>query len=122
MRFDPDVAENEDATRRTRLANERTYLAWWRTGLTSIAVGLAAGKLIPELSEGAAWPYQLLGGAYTLLGFALIVFGQRRQIEVERSLRRGEWAPLDARVAVAMTVAGAVLALATVAVVLFAGR
>jgi uncharacterized membrane protein YidH (DUF202 family) len=24
-----------DATRRTRLANERTYLAWWRTGLAS---------------------------------------------------------------------------------------
>jgi putative membrane protein len=123
MRFDPDMAaEQEDATRRTRLANERTYLAWWRTGLTSIAVGLAAGKLIPELSEGAAWPYQLLGGAYTLLGFAFILVGQRRQVEVERSLRRGEWAPLDARVAVAMTVAGAVLALGTVAVVLFAGR
>src|SRR5437870_13076633 len=29
-----------DATRRTRLANERTYLAWWRTGLTSLAVSL----------------------------------------------------------------------------------
>jgi inner membrane protein YidH len=123
MRFDPDMAaEHEDATRRTRLANERTYLAWWRTGLTSIAVGLATGKLIPELSKGAAWPYQLLGGAYTLLGFAFILFGQRRQVEIERSLRRGEWAPLDARVAVAMTVAGALLALATVAVVLFAGR
>jgi inner membrane protein YidH len=114
--------EVEDATRRTRLANERTYLAWWRTGLTSIAVGLAAGKLIPELSDGAAWPYQLLGGAYTLLGFAFILFGQRRQVQVERSLRRGEWAPLDARVAVAMTVAGAVLALGTVVVVLFGGR
>ena len=32
----------QDATRRTRLANERTYLAWWRTGLTSLAVSLAA--------------------------------------------------------------------------------
>ncbi len=38
----------EDATRRTRLANERTYLAWWRSGLTALAVGLAAGKLVPE--------------------------------------------------------------------------
>src|SRR5262245_4072600 len=122
MRFDPHMAEQEDATRRTRLANERTYLAWWRTGLTSIAVGLAAGKLIPELSEGAAWPYQLLGAAYTLLGFFFILYGQRRQVHVERSLRRGQWAPLEARVAVALTVAGALLALATVAVVLFAGR
>jgi inner membrane protein YidH len=115
------MAEPEDATRRTRLANERTYLAWWRTGLTAIAVGLAAGKLIPELSEGAAWPYQLLGGGYTLLGFAFILYGQRRQLEVERSLQRGEWAPLDGRVALGLTVAGAVLGAATMAVVLFAG-
>jgi putative membrane protein len=115
------VAEVEDATRRTRLANERTYLAWWRTGLTAIAVGLAAGKLIPELSEGAAWPYQLLGGGYTVLGFVFILYGQRRQVEVERSLRRGEWAPLDSRVALTLTFAGALLGLATIAVVVFAG-
>jgi putative membrane protein len=115
------VAEVEDATRRTRLANERTYLAWWRTGLTAIAVGLAAGKLIPELSEGAAWPYQALGVGYTVLGFAFILYGQRRQVEVERSLRRGEWAPLDGRVALALTFAGALLGLATIAAVVFAG-
>jgi polyphosphate glucokinase len=29
----------EDAARRTRLANELTYFAWWRTGLTALAVG-----------------------------------------------------------------------------------
>ena len=115
------MAEVVDATRRTRLANERTYLAWWRTGLTAIAVGLAAGKLIPELSEGDAWPYQVLGGGYTVLGFAFILYGQRRQVEVERSLRRGEWAPLDGRVALALTFAGALLGLATIAVVVFAG-
>ena len=116
------MPEVEDATRRTRLANERTYLAWWRTGLTAIAVGLAAGKLIPELSDGAAWPYQALGGGYTVLGFAFILYGQRRQGEVERSLRRGEWAPLDGRVALGLTVAGALLGAATLLVVLFAGR
>jgi putative membrane protein len=116
------MAEAEDATRRTRLANERTYLAWWRTGLTAIAVGLAAGKLIPELSEGASWPYQLLGAGYTLLGFAFILYGQRRQVEVERSLQCGEWAPLNGSVALGLTVAGAVLGAATMAVVLLAGR
>jgi putative membrane protein len=117
----PPMPEEEDATRRTRLANERTYLAWWRTGLTAIAVGLAAGKLIPELSEGSAWPYQLLGGAYTLLGFGFILYGQRRQVQVERSLQRGEWAPLDERVALTLTVVGALLGAATVVVVAFAG-
>jgi hypothetical protein len=68
------------------------------------------------------WPYQLLGGGYTLLGFAFILYGQRRQLEVERSLRRGEWAPLDARVALGLTVTGALLGAATIVVVLFAGR
>ncbi|MET0972771.1 MAG: DUF202 domain-containing protein, partial [Thermoleophilaceae bacterium] len=31
---------DDDVTRRTRLANERTYLAWLRTGLTAFAVSL----------------------------------------------------------------------------------
>ena len=111
----------EDATRRTRLATERTYLAWWRSGLTALAVGLAAGKLVPELSSGAAWPYELLGVSYSLLGVAFIFCGQRRQNAVEAAVRRGEWAPLDPRVATAFTGVGVVLGVATIAVVLFAG-
>ena len=119
MRFDGRVVE--DATRRTRLANERTYLAWWRSGLTALAVGLAAGRLVPELSGGASWPYELLGVGYSLLGVGFIVYGYRRQEQVEAALRRGEWAPLDARVALALTVVGSVLGAATIAVVVFAG-
>jgi putative membrane protein len=38
-------AEDADATRRTHLANERTRLALWRTGLTAIAVALAVGRV-----------------------------------------------------------------------------
>jgi putative membrane protein len=113
--------EVEDATRRTRLATERTYLAWLRSGLTALAVGLAAGKLVPELSGGAAWPYELLGVGYSLLGIALITYGHRRQQAVEAAVRRGEWAPLDATAAAAMTIASALLGAATVAVVVFAG-
>jgi putative membrane protein len=120
MRFDARVGA-EDATRRTRLASERTFLAWWRTGLTSLAVGLAAGRLVPELSGGEAWPYELLGIGYSLLGLAFIVYGRRRQVEVEAAVRRGEWAPLDDRAALAITVAGAILGAATIVVVIFAG-
>ena len=46
----------QDATRRTRLANERTYLAWWRSGLTALAVSFGAGRIVPELSGGANEP------------------------------------------------------------------
>jgi putative membrane protein len=113
--------EVEDATRRTRLATERTYLAWWRSGLTALAVGLAAGKLVPELSSGAVWPYEVLGVGYSLLGIAFIAYGHRRQQIVEAAVRRGDWAPLDSRVVAAISVVGVVLGAATIAVVLFAG-
>ena len=43
-------AQDVDASRRTRLAGERTMLAWLRTALTALAVGLAAGKIVPELT------------------------------------------------------------------------
>jgi putative membrane protein len=117
--FDARV-EVEDATRRT--ARDRTpYLAWWRSGLTALAVGLAAGKLVPELASGASWPYELLGVGYALLGIAFIFYGHRRQHAVETALRLGAWAPFDARVATALTASGITLGAATVVVVLFAG-
>jgi inner membrane protein YidH len=115
------VVEVEDATRRTRLATERTYLAWWRSGLTALAVGLTAGRIVPELSQGASWPYELLGVGYAVLGLAFIVCGHRRQVAVEAAVRRGEWAPFDTRVATALTGTTVVLGVATVVVVLFAG-
>ena len=63
-----------DATRRTRLANERTYLAWWRSGLTAFAVSIGAGKLIPAVSSGPSWPFEALGGAFG------VVFGNPQSI------------------------------------------
>ena len=115
------IRKVEDATRRTRLATERTYLAWLRSGLTALAVGLAAGKLVPELSSGAAWPYELLGVGYSLLGIALIFYGHRRQQVVEAAVRRGEWAPLAATATAALTIAGVLLGAATIAVVVLVG-
>lgn len=104
-----------------RLANERTYLAWWRSGLTALAVGLAAGKLVPELSSGAAWPYELLGVGYSLLGVAFIAYGHQRQGAVEAAVGRGEWAPIDPRAETVFTAAGILLGAATIAVVILAG-
>jgi putative membrane protein len=113
--------EVEDATRRTHLANERTHLAWWRTGLTALAVGLAAGRLVPELAGGAAWPFQLLGSGYAVLGLFFILYGHQRREQVERALARGEWVSFPNAVAVVITGAGLILGAATIVAIVFAG-
>ncbi len=110
--------EEADATRRTYLANERTYLAWWRTGLTSFAVALGAGKLLPELTgEGDAWTYATIGGGFAAIGVVCIVYGSRRVREVDEAVRAGGFVPLDRRLVIALSVAGVLLGALTVLVV-----
>jgi putative membrane protein len=111
----------EDATRRTRLANERTYLAWWRTGLTAFAVCVGVGRLVPSVSNATHWPYEALGVGYGLLGVAFVALGYLRTRAVERALDEGRFAPLADRFTAVLTGAGVVLGLATV-VVLIAWR
>jgi putative membrane protein len=115
------VEEAADASRRTRLANERTYLAWWRTALTTFAVALGTGKLIPELADVPRWPYTALGMGFTILGLAFLAYGFRRHEQVERALARREYAPPDHRLLVGLTAAGVVLGLALAAVILAEG-
>jgi putative membrane protein len=111
----------EDATRRTRLANERTYLAWWRTGLTCLAVCVGIGKLVPGVTEHVTrWPYELVGAGFGVLGLAFVVLGYRRAIQVEDALDRGGFAELDRRTSLFLVAAGSVLAIATIAIVVFA--
>jgi putative membrane protein len=112
------IDEARDATRRTRLANERTYLAWWRTGLTTFAVSLAAGKLFPELSSGAAWPFEVIGVAFGAVGVVFIAYAYLRQKRVEEALARGEYAPFETRVALVFAALGVVLGLGTIIVIL----
>jgi putative membrane protein len=110
--------EDADALRRTRLANERTYLAWWRTGLTAFAVSIGSGKLIPALAGGTTWPYTALGIGFAILGLFCCAYGLRRHREVEQAVRRDEFVPADDRMVLVLSVAGTVLGLLLV-VVLF---
>jgi putative membrane protein len=109
--------EVRDATRRTRLANERTYLAWWRTGLTSLAVSFGAGRLVPELAGGPSWPFELIGVAFAIVGLAFIAFGYLRHRDVELALSRGEYTGLPNNAAIAFAGLGALLGLATILLV-----
>jgi putative membrane protein len=110
--------ESRDATRRTRLANERTYLAWWRTGLTALAVAFGAGKLVPELAGGTQWPYTVIGVGFAVLGVSFLGYGLERHRQVEAALEHGEYAPLSPLVAALLTLAGVLLGAATIVVVI----
>jgi putative membrane protein len=111
------VDETGDATRRTRLANERTYLAWWRTALTSFAVSIGVGRVLPALTGVTRWPYVVVGAGFALLGVALVVLALRRQREVERAVDRGEFVRPDERLLAGLTVVGVVLGLALLALI-----
>ncbi|MDX6686388.1 MAG: putative rane protein [Baekduia sp.] len=107
-----------DATRRTRLANERTYLAWWRTGLAAFAVSIAAGKLVPALTTGSTWPYLTIGIGFAIAGVFCSGYAYWRYHEVEESIRRGEFGPPDERLVALLSGVGAVLGLLLVVVLL----
>ena len=83
--------EAKDATRRTRLANERTYLAWWRTGLSSVAVAVGLGSVVPGVAHVTKWPYQAVGVGFGVLGIAFIVVAHVRVRTVEAAVDRGEF-------------------------------
>ncbi len=114
--------ETRDATRRTRLANERTFLAWWRTGLTAFAVAIGAGKLVPAVADDVEpWPYELLGAGFGLLGVGFVLYGWMRQRAVDRALAAGEYAAPSGAAVVIFTATGLVLGVGVLLVVLFAG-
>ena len=113
-RFD----EAGDATRRTRLANERTYLAWWRTGLTAFAVSVGTGKLVPSLAKGTTWPYTAIGIGFALIGIFCSGYAFWRYREVEEAVSRGEFAHPDERAVALLSGAGSALGALLVVVLL----
>jgi putative membrane protein len=109
-----------DATRRTRLAAERTWLAWWRSGIAAATAALAVGGLVPELVAGAGWPYVALGCAYALAASAMFALGGLRKRAVDRALAAGSYSELPLAWTSTLSAAGAALAVATLLIVLFA--
>ena len=103
--------------RRSSMAAERTWLAWWRTALAATAGSLAVGRFAPELLHVAAWPYVLLGCSYAALAIGLLTMGARRQRDLEASLYGDTHHPISFRLVTVFTAGGVLLALGTIVLV-----
>jgi putative membrane protein len=76
---------------RFSLANERTFLAWVRTGLALIAGGLAAAQFLPPLR--VAHLREAIAVALLLLGGAVAVRAVDHWARCERAMRLGQPLP-----------------------------
>jgi putative membrane protein len=115
-----EIHREGDAPRRTHLANERTFLAWWRSGLASITVGFGVGKFGPAVGnpQGSDWAYVTVGAGFVLLGAAYIAYGLSRRRAIDAALGRGHVIPSDDGWFTAFTAATLVLAAALLALLI----
>ena len=110
----PIREEGKEPDPRFTFANERTYLAWNRTGLALVGGGLAAGQLLNFDSRVVRL---LVSLPPVLLGAAVIALSYRRWEANERAMRRGEPLPRygpPRELAIAFTVLACVIAVLVV--------
>ena len=89
----------EDTSARTRdhLANERTFLAWVRTGIALLAIGFLVAKLQIELASvvhGSPVYATALGLLLALAGLATVVFALTHYFSTRKSIESGTFSPL----------------------------
>src|SRR5580698_5000975 len=93
-----------DPSRRTYLAQERTLLAWWRTGFAAIGVALAVGRLVPAIAHLPKVP------------FLFVCFGLIRQRAGDRAIRAGGYLHVSSHWLMVLTAYTVLLMVATIAV------
>ena len=119
LKPEPNPALLVDASRRTYLAGERTQLAWWRTGLTAMAVALGVGRVVPELSKTAtSWPYVVAGVGFALWGIFALAYGTSNRNAMEKALREGRFHEASPWPLIALTATAVALGLLTALLIL----
>jgi inner membrane protein YidH len=107
------MTEKENTYARDHLANERTYLAWLRTSVNLMVLGLVVARLVTDHGSGRS---ELAGGVLVGAGFILLAYGTLRSRQLTDKLRREQFSHdrlgfLLMSGLVALSVAGAILLL-----------
>ena len=106
----PPMAVDPDSRARTHLANERTFLAWFRTGIGLIALGLAAAQFLDPTGQGLV---RVLATLVIGTGAVLVVVGMVRYDRGRKAIDATSFRPASRSIAIA---AGLALLAALVAV------
>ncbi|WP_104526403.1 YidH family protein [Blastococcus atacamensis] len=106
MPVPPDAPDHPDY--RFTLANERTLLAWLRTGLALVAGGVAVATYAPDL--GVRWGSAAVALSLVAIGLLTALAGYRRWRANEGAIEAGRPLPASRTVpAVAAAVAAVVV-------------
>ena len=108
---------SEEPDYRFTYANERTFLAWVRTAVALIGVGVAAVQFLPPLE--VAGGRRAVGTAFIVLGAVICVVARRQWAANDRAMRAG--AELPASRLVPVVTVGVVLLAVVVAVLSLLG-
>lgn len=110
------LSNGTDPDPRFSLANERTFLAWIRTALGLIALGVAVATFVStQETKGISL---LLAAALVLLGGILAAGSWWRWLSVERAMRDGDGIPPSTLAPFLAIGIGIIAVLAIIAVVI----
>jgi putative membrane protein len=84
-----------DSRARSHLANERTFLAWLRTGLALIVVGIGAAQFL-ELDRNLIPGLRIVSDFAAILiviGTLTVIVGRARYMQIREQIDRAEFHP-----------------------------
>jgi putative membrane protein len=115
MGAEPDMGVEPDY--RFTYANERTFLAWVRTSVALIGVGVAAVQFLPPLAVPGG--RRALGAAFIALGAVICLVARREWAANDAAMRVG--GPLPRSVLVPVVTAGVTVLAVVVATLSLVG-
>ena len=95
---EPKKNTNDDDRVRDHLANERTYLAWLRTGIATMGFGVVIAKLRWLFPAGALSPPSRgiihasnIGLVFTIVGLLTVALSVQRYVATQKQIRAGRY-------------------------------